>query len=619
MPFKFPCPVCKARLTAKESHIGRTLNCPKCSSPITVPQPAAGESPPGVLPNSSDADAWPPGVVSSQEQTTTERPVIQVSAQLNATPQEAEQLPVIQAEVRKVAKANVETVAVPDDVPPPDTSGFPNITLGETGQRESTSAIRRNVQRAPNHVKVKKPIPLAVWYGGGIAITVICIVALVLVLNSDDAATAPTAANSPPPSNSPSQNISPTKSGDATLVLDWPSDQRTNGAVEIDGKRKTLPTQGQVSFSIQPGSRKVRLFRRGYEPIELLVSFAAGQTVHHVPEWQEVRFQNSAVASTNAGDPGHPGAAQGAAALRVDGYPQWLQILDAAKTQARAQNKDLLIAFVCSDADEESVLLRRDVFQHASFYDLVDQRFVCVVLDFPRSQSAYSRIAAPSQNQQLRDSFGVDYLPTIVLTDPNGLPYQELIGYERSQLGDHLTYLQTAISLRKHRDQLLARAASGDPAEQLAAAVETTLWLQQQGLVSAYADRFSHWVTLAQQIDPRNENHQYEVVYEVDWLMRLLKVRHSPAQMQQIVMEFSKWKESCAIHDQDRGARMHLIAASFLLQANQQELAARFVDDGAVFKPEDEDLREKMNELVGVLKGELGLERDSSLRRGRMC
>jgi len=39
-PVEFGCPRCKARLRSRGDHVGRTVLCPTCKSPITVPAPA---------------------------------------------------------------------------------------------------------------------------------------------------------------------------------------------------------------------------------------------------------------------------------------------------------------------------------------------------------------------------------------------------------------------------------------------------------------------------------------------------------------------------------------------------------------------------------------------------
>ncbi len=40
---KFECPHCHSRLSAEAEHYGRTVICPECSQPISVPKPPSAE------------------------------------------------------------------------------------------------------------------------------------------------------------------------------------------------------------------------------------------------------------------------------------------------------------------------------------------------------------------------------------------------------------------------------------------------------------------------------------------------------------------------------------------------------------------------------------------------
>ena len=68
--------------------------------------------------------------------------------------------------------------------------------------------------------------------------------------------------------NQPSQS--------ATLLLELPENVRKEARVTIDGKRKNLPSTGQVSYRLSPGSHRILLQRRGYKQIELEVALKAG-------------------------------------------------------------------------------------------------------------------------------------------------------------------------------------------------------------------------------------------------------------------------------------------------------------------------------------------------------
>jgi serine/threonine protein kinase/WD40 repeat protein len=75
--------------------------------------------------------------------------------------------------------------------------------------------------------------------------------------------------------------------GRTRLVVEWPAEERQGGEFEVDGATLALPKQGNVpAVAGSAGSRKLRLMRSGYEPIETVVELARGETKTYVPEWQ---------------------------------------------------------------------------------------------------------------------------------------------------------------------------------------------------------------------------------------------------------------------------------------------------------------------------------------------
>lgn len=65
-------------------------------------------------------------------------------------------------------------------------------------------------------------------------------------------------------------------SGATRLDIDWPLEERQGASLEIDGRKVALT--GRLSFSGRPGTRKLKLTRPGYQPIEQELVFARGAT-----------------------------------------------------------------------------------------------------------------------------------------------------------------------------------------------------------------------------------------------------------------------------------------------------------------------------------------------------
>ncbi len=126
------------------------------------------------------------------------------------------------------------------------------------------------------------------------------------------------------------------------------------------------------------------------------------------------------------------------AALASEG---WLTDLDAAKKQAAAEKKDILIDFTGSDWCGWCIKLDKEVFSTPEFKAQKD--FVLVSLDFPRKKEIPAE--AKAKNEALMQKWGVQGFPTIILTNAAGEAYAQT-GY---QDGGPVKYLAHLAELRK--------------------------------------------------------------------------------------------------------------------------------------------------------------------------
>jgi thioredoxin-related protein len=126
------------------------------------------------------------------------------------------------------------------------------------------------------------------------------------------------------------------------------------------------------------------------------------------------------------------------AALAAEG---WLTDLDAAKKQAAAEKKDILIDFTGSDWCGWCIKLDKEVFATDAFKAQKD--FVLVSLDFPRKKQLPADQKA--KNEALAQAWGIQGFPTIILATADGEPYAQT-GY---QPGGPEKYLAHLAELRK--------------------------------------------------------------------------------------------------------------------------------------------------------------------------
>ena len=104
----------------------------------------------------------------------------------------------------------------------------------------------------------------------------------------------------------------------------------------------------------------------------------------------------------------------------------WLDDLEKAKTQAKSENKKILLDFTGSDWCGWCKKLDKEVFSQQAWKDYAAKHLVLVEVDFPRGFQLSE--AAKKQNDALAKKFKIQGYPTIIITTSSGTKKGEL-GY----------------------------------------------------------------------------------------------------------------------------------------------------------------------------------------------
>jgi thiol-disulfide isomerase/thioredoxin len=150
--------------------------------------------------------------------------------------------------------------------------------------------------------------------------------------------------------------------------------------------------------------------------------------------------------------------------LAVLGAEGWLTDFEAAKKQAAAEKKDILVDFTGSDWCGWCIKLDKEVFSTDAFKAQKD--FVLVALDFPRRKEIPADQKAA--NEALMRQWGVRGFPTIILANAKGEPYART-GYKQ---GGPESYLPHLAELRKQNTPAGIKAFGEEQAAQAAAAAK---------------------------------------------------------------------------------------------------------------------------------------------------
>jgi thioredoxin-related protein len=125
-------------------------------------------------------------------------------------------------------------------------------------------------------------------------------------------------------------------------------------------------------------------------------------------------------------------------ALRAE--PAWQTNLEAAKAQAKKENKALLLDFTGSDWCGYCIKLKGAVFDKAEFAKFAEKNLVLVELDYPRSKKLPADVK--KQNDKLQTKFNIEGFPTIMVMSADGKELGRLVGYEGDNVTDYIKRLE---------------------------------------------------------------------------------------------------------------------------------------------------------------------------------
>ena len=143
----------------------------------------------------------------------------------------------------------------------------------------------------------------------------------------------------------------------------------------------------------------------------------------------------------------------------------WTDDFEAAKKQAAAEGKLMLVDFSGSDWCGWCKKLDREVFAKPEFLKGVKKDFVLVMIDSPRDKSLLSE-KATKQNPELQRQYKISGYPTVLILDAEG-EVLEKTGYRE---GGPKKYVKYLLDVKKYASAIvgmkreIAAMPKGDPA-----------------------------------------------------------------------------------------------------------------------------------------------------------
>lgn len=127
----------------------------------------------------------------------------------------------------------------------------------------------------------------------------------------------------------------------------------------------------------------------------------------------------------------------------------WQIDYDAARKQAAAENKYLLVSISGLDWCHWCIQLEEEVFSKPEFVSYARKNLVPVLLDF-NSYGKPSAAEFSEQHEQLLRSFGIQGFPTVLILNPQG-DIVHRTGYQPGGAETYVTMIQDIIATDQAR------------------------------------------------------------------------------------------------------------------------------------------------------------------------
>lgn len=132
--------------------------------------------------------------------------------------------------------------------------------------------------------------------------------------------------------------------------------------------------------------------------------------------------------------------------LRAGG-PNWETDFEAAKQQAKKDNKPIVVDFTGSDWCGFCIKLKKGVWDKPEFQEYAAKNLVLVELDFPQGKKLPASLK--KQNDKLSKDFDVEGFPTILVLSPEGKELGRMAGYGGDSPAAYIKKIEKLIAKQK--------------------------------------------------------------------------------------------------------------------------------------------------------------------------
>ena len=125
----------------------------------------------------------------------------------------------------------------------------------------------------------------------------------------------------------------------------------------------------------------------------------------------------------------------------------WLHDYEAAKKQAKEENKPIIINFTGTDWCGWCIKIEKEIFSKDEFKAYAKENLILMEVDFPEKKKQTGEVKA--QNKKLDKEFKIEGYPTIFLIDAEGKKLSEDIGYREGGAQAYVDHLKELLAKKK--------------------------------------------------------------------------------------------------------------------------------------------------------------------------
>jgi protein disulfide-isomerase len=125
----------------------------------------------------------------------------------------------------------------------------------------------------------------------------------------------------------------------------------------------------------------------------------------------------------------------------------WLTDIEAAKKQAKEENKPILINFTGTDWCGWCIKIEKEIFSKDEFKAYAKENLILMEVDFPEKKKQTAEVK--EQNKKLDKEFMIEGYPTIFLIDSEGKKLSEDIGYREGGAQAYVDHLKSLLKKKE--------------------------------------------------------------------------------------------------------------------------------------------------------------------------